>query len=388
MQQHTSTEIATIDKKDIVIIKKNDIITNDIEVAYLDVGEILLYKLDSQGIRFYYFCGGRGIGKTFSALILCYKVATSQIKFDNKIKRERFIYLRRTMIESSLVSSEELNIFKEFNRKFKTKVQSAFSQQHGYGVFYHKLNDGNDDILGYSLSLSTFKNLRGVDLNDVTVIIYDECIPQDGKSSQLKREGFLLLHMLETINRNRKIEGRQEILLIMLSNPIDLSSTLLSNLRITPILNNMIFNNQGRYTDVKRHLYIEKIKDHDISKAKMNSDLYDFAVGTGFVEEALSGDFVNDNFDRIEKIRNLNEYTPYVSIEQVTIYQHKSKQHFYISKIYHKCRYTFKAHEQEKIRKYFYWQYKLMLQRDCVTYDSYDTKVILHAMIRYKDLKY
>lgn len=347
---------------------------------YVEVEPIIM-KFYLRGIHVFYFCGGRGIGKTYGALDFCRKIGTGVVKFGDNASK--FLYLRRSAVEIESVATPEANPFKKYNEEEGFDIKADYTSKTGFGNFY--INEV--DHIGYCAALSTFSNLRGVDFSDVCLILFDECIPENKrKAAHIKNEGILLLNVLETINRNRALLGEAEIVLVMLSNPIDLSSELLSQMNLTQTINHMIFSGREKYTDVFRSFHIEKYKDHPVSKLKAEkSMLYRFSKGTDFYDEALSGDFVNANLDCISK-EDLRNYTPYLVIENVCIYKHKAKELFYISQKVLPCKYRIKAYEKEKLRKLFYFKYKLLILDNLVLFDNYQTKVVFEAMINYKPL--
>lgn len=349
---------------------------------YVEAEKILL-KWRTKDIHFYYLCGGRGIGKTYGALDLCRKVGTGVTNLDESEEESKFLYIRRSRVEAEACSKPESSPFKKYNKKEGYEICADFYSDLGYGCFF--LDENRTEHIGYVSALSTFSNLRGVDFSDVSLILYDECIPENKNKRPLKDEGYLFLDMYETINRNRYLEGKSEVYVIFLSNPIDLGSDLLSQLMLTPIFNNMIFKKQQRYTDYNRSLHIEKYVNHPVSKEKEKGVLYRFAKGTGYNERSLSGEFVQNDLSIIKKVP-LSEYTPYLTLENLTVYKHKSEELYHISQIQNKSKYTFRAFEKEKFRAVFYWQYKLLVIERAITYDSYDTKVVFEAMIRYKPL--
>ena len=353
---------------------------------YVEAKPIIMKQL-AKCVHVIYLCGGRGIGKTYGALDYCRELGMQvEDALIDKTNPElnKFIYLRRTAVEAETVASPETCPFKKYNINEGYNINADFLSKLGFGNFY--LDKERTKHIGYCAALSTFANLRGVDFADCSLLLYDECIPENKNKHPLKDEGFLFLDMLETINRNRALEGLQEIVVLLLSNPIDLANPFLSQLKLTPILNSMIFKNQQRYTDRSRSLHIERFKDHPVSKEKEEkSFLYKFAKGTGFNERSLSGDFVDNDLSKIKKVP-LSEYSPYLNVENVTVYKHKSSDIYYISKIFNKAKFSFSAFEKEKIRAVFYWMYKLLVVEGKVYYDDYNTKVVFESMINYKPL--
>lgn len=351
---------------------------------YVEVEPTILKLLREKDIHVFYFCGGRGIGKTYGALDMSYGIGTGRLRLDPDFEGEKFLYLRRTGVEAQSAASTESCPFKAYNRNENTNVSGEFNTKLGFGKFY-RTNPETDEKehIGYCAALSTFANLRGVDFSDVSFILYDECIPESKNKRPLKNEGTLLLNMLETINRNRILEGRQELVLCMLSNPIDLGSDMLSELKLTPILNNMIFKNQQKYTDRTRSLHIQKLTDHKVSADKKSSFLYKFSGDTGFTEQSLSGDFTDNDLDLVKKV-NLSEYTCSLSLENIYVYQHKSQDEWYICTIRNTPKVAFTVHERQKFRDAFYWRYKLLVANRLVYYDNYATRTVFDQMIKYK----
>ena len=352
---------------------------------YVEVEPVIL-KFLPLGINIYYFCGGRGIGKTYGALDMCKRIGTGELNiFNSSVNRKsKFLYLRRTGVEAQSVAAPESCPFKKYNFNEKTNITADFINKLGFGNFY--LDEDKSQHIGYIAALSTFANLRGVDFSDVDFILYDECIPESKNKHPLKDEGFLFLNMMETINRNRIIENIPEVVACMLSNPIDLGSPLLAQLDLTSVINNMIFKNQQKTTDRERSLHIEKYVDHKVSVEKSKSMLYKFAKTTGFNERALSGNFVDNDLDLINKKVNLTEYYAYLSLENICVYIHKNNGDYYMSQIMNPAKYVFKAAEREKVRTVFYWLYRQLVIERRIHYDDYATKVVFEQMIGYKPL--
>lgn len=345
--------------------------------------EPVIQKYIERGIHFYYFCGGRGIGKTYSALDLCRKVAEGSTSlFDAPT---RFMYLRRLKTEAETISTRESNPFKKYNSEEGTDIDVEFSTKTGFGRFYSSSDekDPNREVIGYSAGVSTFSNLRGIDYSDVSLVVFDECVPESQNKKPIKQEATVFLNAIESINRNRILSGEREVIVIMLSNNIDLGSDLLIGLNFTPILNNMIFKNQQKYTDISRSLHIEKYTDLEVSREKEQGVLYKFAKDTGFVEDSLSGNFVNNDLTQVRKV-DLRDYAAYLTFDSICIYKHKSKNLFHMSQILMPSKYTFLAVERDKCKALFYWQYKLIRLERCITFDSYATVAVFDSMIGYK----
>lgn len=348
---------------------------------YIEVEPIILSYLREKDCHFYYFCGGRGTGKTYGALDMCRKIGVGELHLDNDdTVNEKFLYLRRTGVEAQMCSIPEASPFKTYNRNEHYDISVEYNGQMGIGNFY--LDSDKTKHIGYSCALSTFSNLRGVDFSDVTFILFDECIPEKGKRNTVKDIGRLLLNMLETVNRNRALEGRNEVVLCMLSNPIDLGDDLLVQLKFTSILNNMTFRGQQKYTDVERSLHIERYVNHRVSNEKRKTALYKFATDE-FFEQSLSGEFTDNDMYAVRKV-NLKDYTAFMNVDGVGVYKHKTDTLFHICYSQAPSVYEFGAYQREKVRELFYYTYKRLVINNLVTYDSYACKIAFEQMIHYK----
>lgn len=348
---------------------------------YVEVEPIILHYLQKYNIHVFYFCGGRGIGKTYGALDMCLNVANKRILLDANEYATKFLYLRLSEVEAKSIANPAMQPFKKYNKMEGTDIWGDFNDSIGIGNFY----DG-DKHIGYGAALSTFANLRGVDFSDVILIFFDECIPESKKKRNVLRDaGILFLNMIETINRNRALDGESEIIVCMISNPIDLGSTLLSQLGFTEILNNMIFAGQHRYTDNSRSLHIERYEDHIVSKEKEEkSMLYKFSKGLNFNEQTISGKFSQNDLSCIRAKVPLQEYKPLFTLENLCVFEHKSSGVWYITRKMQKCNWNFKVFQQEALRETFYWGYKTRVINDSVFYDNYQTRVAFNTMINYK----
>lgn len=348
---------------------------------YVEVEPVILDYLRRKNTHVFYFCGGRGIGKTYGALDMIYGIATGRIVLDSSGYATKFLYLRRSEVEAKSIANPAMQPFKKYNKQEGHEIYGDFNDSLGMGNFYE-----GDTHLGYAAAVSTFSNLRGVDFSDVIFVLYDECIPESKrKRNNISDEGFLLLNLIETINRNRALEGEPEIVLCMLSNPIDLGSILLSQLGFTEILNNMIFAGQEKYTDVSRSLHIERYEDHEVSLEKAEkSMLYKFSRGLNFNEQTISGKFTQNDLTCIKKSMPLSEFKPLFTLENLCVYKHKSNDIWYITRRMSKCKFQFKVFQQEALRETFYWGYKTHVINETVYYDNYQTRISFNTMINYK----
>ena len=150
--------------------------------------------------------GERGVGKSYGAKLVALK------KF---LKTgEEFIYLRRykTELDTSLSTFfDDLQANGEFEdhklEVYKSKLLTKF------------MCDGK--VCGYALPLSTSNILKSTSFPNVSLIIYDEFLVEEGRSHRyLKREPELFLDVIETVGRLR-----DNLKVILLGNAINVHAS-------------------------------------------------------------------------------------------------------------------------------------------------------------------
>ena len=251
--------------------------------------------------------GGRGIGKTYSALTFLME------------KQEPFIYLRNTDVQLKECITGFGNPFKRWNLDHDRHI--FFRSEKSHSLIYDDDREDGQPI-GYGLALSTFENLRGVDLSDVKYVLFDEFIE---KRSLSFRQFECFISFYETVNRNRELLGEAPLCCILLSNSQRLSNPILAGYGIIPVIENMIRTGQKEFK--KPGMYLS-LPSSAVSDLKKNTANYALINGTKIADEALNNAFAFDSFYGIKK-RNLNEYIPVVQIDDIYIYKHKTTSRLY-----------------------------------------------------------
>lgn len=260
--------------------------------------------------------GGRGIGKTYSAL---------RFMLD---QGEPFLYLRTTEAQIDECVDDFGNPFKRLNMDTGADVRMIRQKRHAFIV------RGEGDALkriGYVAALSTFHNLRGVDLSDVRYVLYDEFI----EATPARFDQFrALINMYETINRNRDIMGETPLVCIMLSNAQSLNSPILAGLDLIGEIERMIARDQ-RVLSTESALVI--MPRSDVSEAKAKTGIYSAIKNSAVYRENIENAFANDSFYNVKK-RSLVEYTPLCAVDGLYIYRHKSALEYYVCRSRSECR--------------------------------------------------
>ncbi len=335
-------------------------------IGYLNIPEIL--KLPVAHI---FIIGARGIGKTYGLL---------EYLVENKVN---FLYLRRLQTQLDMIVKPKFNPFKKLNADKEWNIYPFSISKSNYG-FYNTIYDNvknkmvpidGEDSLGISGALSTFSNARGFDASDVDFIFYDEFVPEEIEA-RLRGESDAFFNLIETVNRNRELEGKPPCRVVCASNSTDAANAIFMALNlVTPV---MKMQSKGEQIRVLKDREIGLIvpAHSPISEAKKETALYKMTAGTSFSESALENKFVNNNPTSIRQ-RPLQEYKPLVCVGELCIYRHKSNKRYYVCE--HKSGSPDYYHASEKELAIFRKRYpnlQMSVYREMIDYESYACELL------------
>lgn len=329
--------------------------------------DINFYKIpDNDKLRpFTFIVGGRGIGKTYSTIDL----AMTDYK-------GHFLYLRNKEKQLQECCNAFGNPFKRWAHDHNRDIVMKKEGDHAV-VYEYKEIDGRQtkEICGYGAPLSTFADLRGCDLTDVNLVIFDEFI--ENKTLQFD-QNKAFKDMYETVNRNRELFGEPPLIVILLSNAQRLGNPILRGYELIPIIENMQKNNQRIHTFGRFRI---ELPFSEVSEMKRNTALYEAGKGSKYNEEALDNNFVNDSFTGVKKV-NINEFLPLVQIDDIYIYRHKSEILYYACSIPANVK-KFNSRDNFLIfYKIYGFQFKVAIGSDKFYFSDYTTKVDLLTILK------
>lgn len=325
------------------------------------------YKIpDDNKLRpFTFIVGGRGIGKTYSA------IERGLTEHENA-----FLYLRNTKEQIEESCGIFGNPFKKWATDHNRDIQLVKDKNHALIVEY--INDGQKiakKVTGAGAALSVFSNLRGVDMSNVNYIVFDEFI-ENRTLTFNQYDAFL--HMYETVNRNRELEGLSPVKCVLLSNAQRLGNPILRGFNLIPIIENMQKTGQKSYADGAIRI---ELPFSEVSEEKRQTALYNATKGSEFASEALDNNFINDSFTGVKKV-NIQEYNPIVCVDDIYIYRHKSEA------VYYACSIPAQVKKYRSRDNYivFYRLYGLRLKlaygSDQLYFSDYSTKVDLLNLLK------
>lgn len=288
--------------------------------GYIDFDRLL--KEDRSVLKF--IIGARGIGKTFGAL---------KYMIDHDI---RFIFLRRTQTQVDLIKSDDMNPFKSLYRVLGKDYSFTMQAINKYvsGVYRIDPDDAEarpyGNPIGYIMALSTISNLRGFDASDVEYILYDEFIGEKHEKA-ISGEGTAFLNAIETVGRNREIEGGDPLRIIAMSNSTNLANPIFVELKLITKIEKLLKKGTDSITIPDRNISVYVVKDSPISRQKAKTSLYQIAgTDSDFAQMALENQFNKEYFGQV-KSRKLQEYRPLVYVGELMIYKHKDRREWYVT---------------------------------------------------------
>lgn len=291
---------------------------------YETSGYVNIKGILETGYPFIFIWGGRGTGKTYG--ILKYLVE----------EQRRFVLMRSLQKQSDMMSIPQFNPFKQYNADTYSNINPCklgrdFSAFYNCEIDEEGRNQPVGDILGYTASLSTIGNLRGFGASDVEVIFYDEFIPEKSETP-VRNACYSLLNGYETINRNRELQNKPPVQLVCASNSENVASDIFIKLGLVRKASEMAEKGQEICFLTDRGILLINLCMSEISQRKADTALYRM-VGreSDFYKMAVSNSFYNLDYSDVQ-VKPLNEYRPMVTVGEITIYEHKSKMEYYVTK--------------------------------------------------------
>lgn len=278
------------------------------EDGYLDMGAIM-----AEGYPFTLVCGGRGTGKTFTAL---YETINDNIPF---------MLMRRMQTQVDMINKPEFSPFKAHERVFGWHIGLEKISKNNSAIYRQEVVDGDFKCvgapIGYTAALATISNMRGFDASDVRRVIFDEFIPEKHERP-IKNEADAIYNAYETINRNRELNGEKPLQMVFLANSNRLDNPLFMALRLVTRAERMLKTGQHVWTDDDRGIMLVMFNDSPISAKKEHTSLYKLTGGSDYAAMALRNEFNTEDTGSIRN-RPLREYNPVVKVGEITVYKHK-----------------------------------------------------------------
>lgn len=225
-----------------------------------------------------FIIGMRGGGKTYGSLKWCIE---QHLKNKKNGKTWQFVYVRRMKTElEKLTISRGGRIFEAVKEEFPEHELKAESN-----ILYC-----DNEICGYSISLSTASILKSDTFPNVWCIIFDEFIIDNrGTYHYLKDEVTKWLDLYETIARKRDVR------VFFLSNAVSITNPYFDYWHLDKPHNGDI----QRFGNGKQIL-VQNFVSPTLSTMKKQSRFGQIIAGTDYAEYAYDNEWLLDNEDFIE----------------------------------------------------------------------------------------
>jgi hypothetical protein len=319
-----------------------------------------------RGYAFNFVIGGRGIGKTYGAFKYCQQ------------RGKRFMYLRSGDPEWEMASNENT-----------TPIRAHWSPlviRKGKGaaaVFDGELGPDDKilpkDQIGYTASLSTFKNMRGAELHAFYqesggICIYDEFIRERSAKRTLKDEFDAFYNFYETAFREAPVQT------FLFSNSVELNSPILARLDLIRPIEYMLIHKMDSWTDETRKILIYLPHDIPITEVKRHTALNVLAAGTQAASSALDNDFSYMDVHDVKR-EPLQQYKPVCVTESdgcsISMWQHKSDERLYFARVNASAPKVTPA----LMRAAYQPIYKRALLLDKLRFDDYHLKIVVQDIL-------
>lgn len=289
--------------------------------------------------------GGRGIGKSYGVLKQLYE------------EKINFIYMRRTQSQLDAVTVPALSPYNQINTDCGYKIRTGKTSKYTIGFY-----DDEPEPFALGIALSTFASVRGLSAERYDVLLFDEIIPERHEK-KIKEEELAFANALESLNRNRELNGREALKVIMLSNSNTLNSRIISAIGCTDVLDRMSRKGQV-YKEVNNgDVTIIRYEDSPISKRKADTALYRVIKNNDFQSMALDNEFSAADYELVAS-RPLQEYNMVVSIGECTVCKHKTNRDYYvIAGAKAQKQYSLLPIDRASFQKQYFYLYAAMVQK-------------------------
>lgn len=280
---------------------------------FLENGYANMKRIIARKEPFIIVFGARATGKTYGALKTLIESG------------DKFILLRRTQTQIDIISKPDFSPFKSVCNDLGLSYETKSLSKYQSGVYF----DEEQAPRCYLSALATFSNIRGFDASDITTIVFDEFIKERHEKT-MRGEADALFNIIETVGRNRELQGKAPLKVVLLANSNDVANPIFIKLGIVNSIMKMVEAGREEYSDTKRGLLVFNLANSPISVKKSETSLYKLTAGTSYAKMALENQF-SENLFRETKSRNLRGYRLLASIGEISIYKSRADFSYYIS---------------------------------------------------------
>ena len=263
--------------------------------GYIDMRALL----SRERLPYIWITGARGAGKTYGA-----------IEYLLHRYRMPFVLMRRTKVQASFAGSLDATPLKvnlhegQELRQAQTKTKDLY-----------KLELYQDDELYnwvYVLALSGVASMRGLSIVECDYILFDEFI-KEPHERPIAHEYEAFRNALETLGRNRELQGLPPLRVVALSNALDLGNPYYEGMGIVDNVFRML---GDCWRDPKRGIAVYRPSSEAFLERKKGTALYQL----GDAERTLGNTWQGISTEQV-KSRSLRDAKPVCAINGVSFYR-------------------------------------------------------------------
>ena len=207
--------------------------------------------------------GGRSTGKTVSTIKEFVE------------RRKKFIFMRRTQSELiAIAGSPELSPLPPVNRLCGTNMIFKRSSKYTFDILNCPDPDSLDGAVhvGLAFALTDVAHIRGFDATPYDYMLYDEFIPEPHVRT-LRDEAGAFLSAIDTIVRNREVEGTGDFQVICAANSNRLANPLFIGLDIVAKADEMASRGQFYSILSNRSILLVSLMQSSIASARKQTQI-------------------------------------------------------------------------------------------------------------------
>ena len=241
--------------------------------------------------------GNRGGGKSYGA---------KKRAIENFIKkREQFGYIRR-------YKDDAKEPFAQFYADIAQEFPDHEAKIEGSKIYIRLRTDDEkakwtkDDIAGYAFTLSTANNKKSISYPNITMLIYDEFLLEEGNQRYLPKEVEKLLNLYETVARPGS--GHARVTLWLLGNAISITNPyfLYWDLKMPTTCDK---NGKWIWKHPTRPILVEDVRNEDFIAVKQATEFGQLVQGTNYADYSISNKFLLDDNTFVEKRTSGSRHT-------------------------------------------------------------------------------
>ena len=339
----------------------------------------------------YLIWSGRNTGKTYSTLKYC---------LDRNLK---FVFIKRTKEDVALLTSgsgkvgskrseygADMSPFKAINRDTGSNIHAFDIYKNYIGGFWRCDDEGAavGAPIGYIVALSTAAKVKGFDLSDCDVMIFDEFIPNAWEITK-RGEGKQILDLYMTIARDREHRGKDPLKLIALANPTALRCGLFEVLEVTDTVARM--SQTGEEYHEQKGILLHQIQmGANFQRQEENMDILQTMAGTDWADMSLGSGFAYNDMSMIRSVPLKGYVCVYeVRYKKNVWYIYQKDGDYYVCTSRGKARAVYDLNTDIGVRA-FYREVQMDLKDDyingCVVFQTYTMYDVLINFRKYFDI--